>query len=142
MFKTKSAEIANCLLLRIFAYFCGLFVHFCVFFFRTFYLWFDAFGDQHYNSIFDNFCNTKEKVAVFFVIRGSLAGRSMVGRVIKTNLFCMSCACVSKSCQNIILLTSLIGLIRMCQSGMFTRFAHCLRGFAFKVPMGTFRRSR
>ena len=66
----------------------------------------------------------------------------MVGRVIKTNLFCMSCACVSKSCQNIILLTSLIGLIRMCQSGMFTRFAHCLRGFAFKDPMGTFRRSR
>ena len=50
-------------------------MHFCVFFFfRTFYLWFDAFGDQHYNSIFDNFCNTKEQVAVFFVIRGRLGG--------------------------------------------------------------------
>ena len=28
-------------------------------------------------------------------------------------------------------------LIQMCQSGMFTRFAHCLR-FAFKVPTGQF----
>ena len=69
MFKTKSAEIANSLLLRVFAYFCGLFAHFCFFLLRS-----NAFGDQHYNSIFDNFCNTKEQVAVFFVIRGRLGG--------------------------------------------------------------------
>ena len=29
-------------------------------------------------------------------------------------------------------------LIQKCQSGMFTRFAHCLRRFAFKVPTGLF----
>ena len=69
VFKTKSAEIANCLLLWVFAYFCGLFAYFCIFFAYILFVVWSIWGSTHCNVY-----NTTEKVACIFVIRGRSVG--------------------------------------------------------------------
>ena len=73
MFKTKSAEIANCLLLWVFDGFCVFLRIICVllfFFFAyiVFVVW-SIWGSTHCNVY-----NTTEKVACIFVIRGRSVG--------------------------------------------------------------------
>ena len=69
LFKTKSAEIANCLLLWVFAYFCGLFAYFCVFFCVHFVCGLEHLGIKTLQCLqYDG------KVACIFVIRGRSVG--------------------------------------------------------------------
>ena len=100
VFKTKSAEIANCLLLWVFAYFADYLRTFASFL-RTFCLWFGAFGDQH-TAIFTI---RRKKLHVFLSLgAGRWDHAWIVGRMSRNDIFCV-CIC-SKKLQN--MLVSLI----------------------------------
>ena len=102
VFKTKSAEIANCLLLWVFDGFCVFLRIICVLFFlRTFCLWFGAFGDQHTAM----FTIRRKKLHVFLSFgAGRWDHAWIVGWMSRNNIFCV-CIC-SKKMQN--MLVSLI----------------------------------
>ena len=84
MSKTKSTEIANCLLLSVFAYFCGL----CAYF--------EGFLRKFVSGLHNLGINTLEFLHVFTIRREKLqctffiAGHAgMVGRVSRNNVFCV-----------------------------------------------------
>ena len=91
--KQKVQKLPNCLLLWVFADFCGLFAYFCVFFAYILFVVWSIWGSTHCNVY-----NTTEKVACIFVIRGRSVGPGLNSGVDEQEQYIL-CAYVAKSCK-------------------------------------------